>query len=172
MSFRTITLILIFGGYLFTSPYLASRNILRAANNQDVETLISYIDFPAVRDSVKDQLKNLLQMDMPSEWQRTILSAVDAPSHKLLTVEQMIDRTVSDKSLKALLANMKNDKAGLKDLLADVKMEWRSFGEFSLTVKRQREVIFILSRDRLIFWKITGTILPIRKVYLQRPPRM
>ena len=168
MSFRNTIFVLFFGSYLFSSPYITSRNILQAADDHDAETLISYVDFPAVQDSLKDQLKKLLPLEMPRDLQGAILYAISAPSHELLSVEEMIDLVVSAKSLKALLVNMKNKQPGLKDLLAEVKMGWRNFGEFQLTVKRQQEVKFILSRDRLIFWKITGAILPIRQVYLQR----
>ena len=168
MNFRIIFIALLFFSYLFSSPYITANRMLEHANDHDAETLIGYIDFPALRDSVKNQLKKLLQVEMPSELQRRILSAINSPSSKLLTVEEMIDRAVTDKSLRALLVNMKDNKDGLESLLTEVSMGWHGFKEFAVTVKRRREVKFILSRNKLVFWKLTAAILPIRQAYLQR----
>ena len=168
MNFRIVFIALVFISYLFSSPYIVANRMLDAAHEHDAETLIGYIDFPALRDSVKDQLKKLLQIEMHGELQRRILAAISSPSTKLLTIEEMIDLAVTDKSLRALLVNMKNNKAGLEKLIDEVSMGWRGFGEFTVTVKRRREVKFILSRDKFVFWKLTAAILPIRQEYLQR----
>ena len=168
MNFRIFFIALILISYLLSSPYIIANRMLEAANDHDAETLIGYIDFPALRDSVRKQLEKLLPVEMPSELQRRILSAINSPSSKLLTVKEMIDIVVTDKSLRALLVNMKDNKAGLESLLTEVSMGWRGFGEFAVTVKRRREVKFIMSRDKLIFWKLTAAILPIRQAYLQR----
>lgn len=142
--------------------------MLDAANNHDSDKLSRYIDFPSVQDSVKDQLKNLLKIDMPRDLQKVILLAISAPQPKTLTVEEMIDIVISDESLKALLVNMKNKEAGLDRLLTEVTMGWRGFNEYTVTVKRGREVKFILSRNKLIFWKLTAVVLPIDQVYSRR----
>ena len=142
--------------------------MLEATNDQNAEKLIRYIDFPAVRDSIKDQLKKLLKLEMPRDLQKVILLAISDPQPKTLEVEEMIDLVITDKSLKALLVNMKNKEAGLDRLLSEVTMGWRGFNEYTVTVKRGREVKFILTRNKLIFWKLTAVVLPIDQIYLQR----
>lgn len=168
MNIRFILLIGFLGSYLFISPYITVNRMLGATNDHDAEKLIRYIDFPAVRDSVKDQLKKLLKLDMPRDLQKVILLAISAPQPKTLEVEEMIDLVITDKSLRALLVNMKNKEAGLDRLLSEVTMGWHGFNEYTVTVKRGREVKFILTRDKLIFWKLTKVVLPIDQIYLQR----
>lgn len=168
MNIRFVVVAVLLISYLFSSPYITANNMLRAAKNHDAKTLIRYINFPAVRASVKDQLQKLLSIKMPRELQKVILLSINKPTPKLLTVEAMIDLVITADSLEALLANMKNNKAGLDGLLDKISMGWHGFGEFTVTVERRHEVKFILSREHLVFWKMTAAILPVKQIYLQR----
>jgi hypothetical protein len=47
-------------GYVYASPYIAVNNLKRAADARDVQTVNSYVDFPALRDSLKQQVGAML----------------------------------------------------------------------------------------------------------------
>jgi len=54
-----IVVIAVFG-FAYASPYIALNNLKRAADARDVETVNQYVDFPALRDSLKLQIAGLL----------------------------------------------------------------------------------------------------------------
>ena len=47
-------------GYGYASPYLALNRLKRAADERDAQTVSEYVDYPALRESLKDQIAGLL----------------------------------------------------------------------------------------------------------------
>ncbi|MBB5424522.1 hypothetical protein QF000_007012 [Paraburkholderia atlantica] len=47
-------------GFIYASPYLAVNNLKRAADARDVQAVNQYVDFPALRDSLKQQVGAML----------------------------------------------------------------------------------------------------------------
>ena len=47
-------------GFAYASPYIALRNLKRAADARDAQTVNQYVDFPALRDSLKQQIAAML----------------------------------------------------------------------------------------------------------------
>ncbi|EDZ99255.1 putative transmembrane protein, partial [Burkholderia sp. H160] len=47
-------------GFVYASPYIAVNNLKRAADARDVQTVNQYVDFPALRDSLKQQVAAML----------------------------------------------------------------------------------------------------------------
>jgi hypothetical protein len=47
-------------GFAYASPYLALNNLKRAADARDTQTVNQYVDFPALRDSLKQQIVGML----------------------------------------------------------------------------------------------------------------
>ncbi|MCC8391274.1 DUF2939 domain-containing protein [Paraburkholderia sp. MMS20-SJTR3] len=47
-------------GFVYASPYIAVNNLKRAADARDVQTVNQYVDFPALRDSLKQQVGAML----------------------------------------------------------------------------------------------------------------
>jgi Protein of unknown function (DUF2939) len=47
-------------GYGYASPYLALDRLKRAADARDAQTVSEYVDYPALRESLKDQVVGLL----------------------------------------------------------------------------------------------------------------
>jgi hypothetical protein len=70
-------------GFAYASPYIALRNLKRAADARDVQTVNQYVDFPALRDSLKQQITGMLTRRLEA----------DANS-KLATIGAMIGVTL------------------------------------------------------------------------------
>lgn len=53
-------------GFLYASPYLALNSLKRAADARDADTVNQFVDFPALRDSLKQQVTGVLtrRLDM------------------------------------------------------------------------------------------------------------
>ncbi|SAL44183.1 DUF2939 domain-containing protein [Caballeronia humi] len=47
-------------GFVYASPYIALDRVKRAADARDAQTVNEYVDFPALRDSLKQQVTELL----------------------------------------------------------------------------------------------------------------
>jgi hypothetical protein len=47
-------------GFAYASPYIALNNLKRAADARDAQTVNQYVDFPALRDSLKQQIAGML----------------------------------------------------------------------------------------------------------------
>ncbi|CAB3805159.1 hypothetical protein LMG28614_06161 [Paraburkholderia ultramafica] len=47
-------------GFAYASPYIALNNLKRAADARDTQTVNQYVDFPALRDSLKEQIVGML----------------------------------------------------------------------------------------------------------------
>lgn len=47
-------------GFVYASPYIALDRVKRAADARDAQTVSEYVDFPALRASLKDQIAALL----------------------------------------------------------------------------------------------------------------
>ncbi|MFM0637239.1 DUF2939 domain-containing protein [Paraburkholderia metrosideri] len=47
-------------GFAYASPYMALNNLKRAADARDAQTVNEYVDFPALRESLKQQVTGLL----------------------------------------------------------------------------------------------------------------
>ncbi|CAH2810981.1 MAG: FIG00454323: hypothetical protein [uncultured Caballeronia sp.] len=47
-------------GWIYASPYIAFDWLKRAANARDAQTVNQYVDFPLLRESLKDQVRQLL----------------------------------------------------------------------------------------------------------------
>lgn len=65
LKMTSIVLVLLVFGYLFASPYLTIYQIRQAIEQEDSAALASHIDFPSVRQSLKDQVNAQMLQDMP-----------------------------------------------------------------------------------------------------------
>lgn len=59
-----LVIILAVGGYFFATPYLALNNMKNAFDNKDYNTLISYVDFPSIRQDIKEQLHTAIRQEI------------------------------------------------------------------------------------------------------------
>lgn len=70
-------------GFAYASPYIALNNLKRAADARDTQTVNQYVDFPALRDSLKEQIIGMLN------------HRLDADSNsKMATIGAMIGATI------------------------------------------------------------------------------
>ena len=65
-------------GYAYASPYIALDRLKRAADSRDVETVNSYVDYPALRDSLKLQVTGLLTRRLDVQHNGNPLAAIGA----------------------------------------------------------------------------------------------
>jgi len=74
-----IVIVVIAGlGFAYASPYIALNNLKRAADARDAQTVNQYVDFPALRESLKQQVTGLLTRRLDSHGSGNPLAAIGA----------------------------------------------------------------------------------------------
>ncbi|MDR5779310.1 DUF2939 domain-containing protein [Caballeronia sp. LZ065] len=61
-TLTTLVVLIVIGllGYIYASPYIALNRLKRAADARDAQTVNQYVDYPALRASLKEQVAALL----------------------------------------------------------------------------------------------------------------
>ncbi|MFM0336460.1 DUF2939 domain-containing protein [Paraburkholderia fungorum] len=65
-------------GFGYASPYIALNNLKRAADARDAQTVNQYVDFPALRESLKQQVTGLLTRRLAVHGNGNPLAAIGA----------------------------------------------------------------------------------------------
>ncbi len=152
----------IVGVGVYTAPYLALDNLKKATINRNANDLAQEIDFPALRTSVKENVKAQVLKQMTAG--NTPVKGLNAVAVDKI-VNPMVDKLVTPEGLGELmmdkvpgatidLSNLESNIAG-----SEVKMGYESFDRFVVRivdkVDRTKDVSLILKRDGLA-WKLSG----------------
>lgn len=158
-------------GYIFAAPYLTVYQMKTAAENYDGEVLSEHIDFPALRQSLKDQMNAMLGKKMAEEVADddpfTALGATLGATFGGVIVEKMIDAYVTPAGVMELMKGedpmpeAAGEPTEIQEPFADISMAYESFSKFSVITKQYEsdEVKFIFRRNG-IEWKLTEILLP------------
>ncbi len=162
-------------GYIFAMPYITVYQMKIAAENHDGEALSEHIDFPLLRQHLKDQLNVQLAAEM--EMDDNPFTAIVVTFGGML-VGKVIDTYVTPAGIMELMKgespNTENTGSSIeKDTylqpFANVSMSYASLSKFSVTVKQtesDEDVKFVLRRKG-IRWKLTEILLPLEAIYSQ-----
>ncbi len=92
-------------GFAYASPYIALNNLKRAADARDAQTVNRYVDFPALRDSLKQQVTGLLTRRLDSHGNGNPLAAIGAMIGVAL-IGPLVDAYATPDGVAALLNGM------------------------------------------------------------------
>lgn len=164
---------ILFAIYLGAAPYITVYQMKSAAESQDGEALSEYIEFPSVRQSLKDQMNVFFMKKMEPELKDNPFAALGVAFSGLF-VDRMVDTFVSPAGLTQLMSGQKpqpadeeaggKNKAETKDSpkpFSNASMGYESLSKFVVSVKEDsgKEGKFILRR-RGIGWRLTEIVIP------------
>jgi hypothetical protein len=92
-------------GFVYASPYIALDRLKRAADTRDAATVNEYVDFPAFRESLKEQLGALLRRRIGAESHGNPLAALGAMIGVAL-IGPLVDAYATPDGVAALLNGM------------------------------------------------------------------
>jgi hypothetical protein len=92
-------------GYGYASPYLALNRLKRAADERDAQTVSEYVDYPALRESLKDQIAGLLTRKIQARANGNPLAALGAMIGVAL-IGPLVDAYATPDGVAALLNGM------------------------------------------------------------------
>ena len=162
-----VGLLVIFAIYLYASPYLVLNNIKNAAEQGDADKLSVYIDFPSVKQSIKDQAKAVMVKELASSKEQDGFEALGTMLGAAM-IDPLIDGLVTPDGVALMLQGQKldfdlnndtpEDKPKSKNEDIDYKAGYLSFNRFKVQVidadDPNESIDVIMHRDWLS-WKVT-----------------
>lgn len=167
-------------GFFFT-PHWAVRNMRQAAVEKDAVALSDYVDYPALRESLKANFNAMMVREVAQNKSDNPFEAFGAALAAAL-VNPMIDALVTPESLAMLMAGERPplekpgamasgkpsvpepDRHPVNKSEPDMSMGYENFNRFVVKVKEkdssERPVEFVLKREGLISWKLSALRLP------------
>ena len=169
--YLAIGLIVIIAIYLYASPYLALNNIKKAAQAGDADTLSEYIDFPSVKQGLKDQINAQIMKEVTQED----TDGFEALGAMLATamIDKAVDGIVTPDGVAMMVQGQKPDlngdaveqtdeeQAGEKKL--DYKTNYITYKSFKVSLSNpdyEDNLDIIMRRDGLS-WKVHRINLPL-----------
>lgn len=159
-------IIVIFAIYLYASPYIVLNNIKKAAEQGDADKLSVYIDFPSVKQSMKDQVKAFMLEEIASSEEQDGFEALGTMLAAAM-VDPIIDGVVTPDGVALMLQGQKLDfdlnqksknKPAPKGDDIDYKTSYLSFNRFKVQINdaddAENSIDVIMHRDWLS-WQVT-----------------
>lgn len=163
------------GFWLYTGPQRALRDIKVAAQAGDVEGVRERVDVPAVKESLKEQLKSVMQKKMETELKDNPFGALGMMMAERM-VEGMVEQAVTPTHLVALVQGNRSAAFG-KDAApaaeetkgaTEEKVEWEgsfnSSDRYTLNVldkETHKPAVTLTMRREGLSWKLTAVQLPL-----------
>ena len=155
-----------FVAYVAAGPYLMLYKLKSGVEARDAEAVAECVDFPALRQNLKDQLQAAASKRIDS--QQNPLAAL-AATIAVRVADPLVDSLISPEGLAGLMAGEKPALASsetpsarfpAKKPLEDATFGYESFGEFVVSVPSPGGAIrFVLTRSGLS-WKLSRIEIP------------
>ena len=163
----------LFALYVVAAPFFTVYQIQSAAEKNDGDALSEHIDFPSVRQSLKDQLNVMLAKGIVAdEDMRDNPFAALGTAFAGVMVDKMVDTYVTPAGISQLMAGKNpqsgpeqggdSDSSSERKPLENASMSYESIDKFVVKVEGADggEGKFVLRRQG-INWKITEVIIPL-----------
>lgn len=174
-----VTLVVLLLTYLIASPYFALYQIKKAIQAKDADKVSQYVDYPSLRQSVKDQMNGYMMKELSTKAKddKSGMAAAGALLASTM-VNSMVDGLVTPQGLKMAfngksmnpMANTTDQPTQTPNKLAnfndsyDTQMGYKSINQFYVTLNDKKQannsMDVILERDGLS-WKIKAVQLPM-----------
>ena len=172
--FTVIVIVIAILAYLYASPYLALRNMQSAAEQGDSQRLNQYIDYPSVRQSLKDQLNAHMLKELKQE-NNNEFAALGAMLAKSMT-DTLLDAVITPTGVGLMLQGKNLNPSHMPDHDSDptekaqqeenvdYNAHYTSMNRFVVDVKNKQRhdqrVQVVMQRDGLS-WKLKELIIPL-----------
>jgi hypothetical protein len=176
-------IVVLFVAWFFATPYLALWSLKAAAENQDTQTLSQYVDFPALKESLKASLRSKMTAALAKTHNDKPYGNIVGAGVAQLAVQALdpvLNAVVTPETIAALLRGQRqeshpsNEKEASDNPLArvfpstdedtEISARYANFDTFVITLKNgktdQALISFFMKRQGIASWKIAGIMLP------------
>jgi hypothetical protein len=167
----TAVFIISLGVWFYFTPHLAVHKMRRAAEARDSATLSSYINFPALKESLKASFSAKLASEAGKKQSDHPFAALGAVFAAAL-INPMIDALVTPESLAMIMKGERPDletkdrpKSPSAASETEISTGYESFDRFVVRIKKrgspEEPVRFEFTREGLFSWKLSALRLPL-----------
>jgi len=180
ITIALVSILIVLAGIAFyCTPYLTYRSIRMAAENRDAAALSEYIDFPAIKKSLKENFKAKIEVTEKKDGDKfagigaAIASAFINPLVDAFvtpeTISMMMKGNLPSLIKKERRGEKKSEHAGDKQssrsaARPETLMYYESLNRFVVEVKKkgsgEEPIALVFKRSRLIHWKLCAIKLP------------
>jgi len=168
-KFSIAAVLILFSVWFFFTPHLTVSAMKSAAEARDAAKLSSYVNFPALKDSLKASFNAKMVSEIQKKKDGNPFSALGVAMAAAL-INPMIDALVTPESLAMLMEGEKpgherNTTASAQsEPNTETVMSYESFDRFIVTIKKKEKagepIGFVFNRDSLFSWKLSAIRLP------------
>ena len=190
------TILLLFAGFSFYSPYLAAKNMKKYAENSQTEKLNNLINYPLLKENLKNNFNKLMLEEV--EKKRAASGKERNPTAEMLGAAivsaiagPVIDALITPDNLAKLIKNGEKPEFKLKSLKENkenkssfdsppkkhkIKSYYQDYYNFVIDVfpddkfDQEEKVSFILSRTGFFSWQLINIKFNIKNNSSQKPP--
>lgn len=166
----SITLLFVaFCTWFYFTPHLAVSEMKSAAKTRDAAKLSSYVNFPALKVSLKNSFNSKLALDVMKENDGNPFASGTALA--ALFINPMIDALITPESLANLMRGdnpqraPKTEQAKSPNSDTVTSMSYESFDRFVVTVKKvdttEEPISLVFDRSGMFSWKLSALRLPL-----------
>ncbi|HEX2203332.1 MAG TPA: DUF2939 domain-containing protein [Longimicrobium sp.] len=165
-----LLVVLLAAAWMYATPYLAMRKLQAAAEAGDTRALNELVDFPALRESVKQELRSTVSRRIAADEGNPLAALGGLIAGKLAS--PFVDAAVTPQGIAALTEGRRPGEEGEKEggergvRAPDVKVKRGYEGVDKFVVhfhekeSGDERIALVLERDGLAGWKLTGVRLP------------
>lgn len=157
-------------GWFYMTPYNAYSALAKAAENRDATTLARYVNFPALKESVKANLSATLSAQIVRQGDRDPAAALGAALASAL-INPMVEAMITPDSLAAMIRNgvpPSGDATGnveAAESRTETTRGYEGFNRFVVKVRQldssREPVVFVFHREGFVSWKLSAMRLPL-----------
>ncbi|MES2919305.1 MAG: DUF2939 domain-containing protein [Pseudomonadota bacterium] len=149
------------GGYFVASPYLALRGLGQALDSGDQTALEAHVDFPGLRQNLKDQLSAAFAQQTRADDSDNPLAAFAATLAGAF-MNPVIDAFVTPAGLSQLLKGKAEDADAQPDPFAQADTAFESLSVFRVTLHQaDGDRLDLFLRREGLSWKLYRIDLPL-----------
>lgn len=149
---------------LVASPYIAVRGMKQALITGDTDALQTYIDFPVLRQNMKDQINSHLAQDVAPELQDNPFAGFAALLATSMS-DQLVDTLISPSMLANLMRSRQAQSAKdgtTPELLSNAQLSYDSLSRFRIALKGQDgDALNLYMYRHGLSWKLSRIDLPL-----------
>ena len=172
LGLLVLALVFVLAGYLIASPYFTTYQMQRAADARDGEALSEHVDFPAVRQNLKDQFNAEVASSLGETEEDNPFAALGAAFGSLM-IDRVVDAFVTPAGIARMMegdvpepspsSDDEPRRDNEREPFSEASMAYEGFSKFAVTVHDEEtddDIRFILRRHGL-GWKLTEIWLPL-----------
>jgi hypothetical protein len=172
MNKKVLAVILLIAVYFYASPYITLHNMKNAVEANDSNKVSTYINFPSVRQNLKDQVNAYIMKKM-STSNRTDGMEQLSSMFAMSMVEKIVDLAITPEGITLMMQGKKpntgfntpshTSTSNTANSVETYSTRYLSFNQFEVNIKAQGKpetISIVLERDGLS-WKVVKINIPM-----------